>query len=116
MSKYAPVAPAPPRSTPRRIHPRDSVTVIYPRDVTMDSAASTEMTKTVDAWRVGGKDAYGTDRNAVQFLPEGCRVELTRRAMGTDALHRARLWSVRAVPVTRGVVVRAWRLWLGRER
>ena len=57
-----------PRAVPRRIDPRDSVTVITTGDVGVERGAA--FAKAIDGWREG---------TVVLFLTEGSRIELTRR-------------------------------------
>jgi hypothetical protein len=58
-----------PRAVPRRIHPLDSVTVIS--QGTVSASAAAEFSADLARWRAGEGDLY---------LPEGSRIETTRRA------------------------------------
>ena len=58
-----------PRAVPRRINPKDSVTVIIPGGVANTTAAD-EFSNDIAKWRKG---------EGVLYIPEGSRIELTRR-------------------------------------
>lgn len=57
-----------PRSVPRHIHPKDSVAVIFQGKMSPTDCA--EFSADLKKWRSGEGDLY---------LPEGARIETTRR-------------------------------------
>jgi hypothetical protein len=77
------------RTTPRKVHPRDSVTIVY-QGPTPDATHAAELEKAVAAWRAGSP--------IVLFLPAGSKMEVTRRPvsvlrrLGAAATWVVRLW------------------------